>query len=930
MKKRLISLTSAVVMLLTLVVGCAGDGAADPSGGKDKANENNAQLVVAMNPIFVYDDGEAIIAYNDIKNAIKADYQNATLTTMHQTTAWSWAYKAGESWKKRDIYTLDKWTNGSGKQAKSAYSYTYNNEGTSSLASYAVQSTELTTYANTDKVPDYGLLLSVSGAEEEALTFTVQKDGMLNVAEGFITAVQSVAGVNTGFLAEDGTARSASFRMMVNGVQVFSGTLCNSTASPNGQAVTSLSYDQISDLKVQKGNVVMIAVKLNATANTDEDQSAGEYNDEDNWAIIQTEVKVPVDKKPGGGDTAGAESQALSIFDGFDSRFVIFRDLHNANLSNDMVMATNQFRNDLEFVLDAEVFLRNEQHDEVPYEIVICPADSRPESIKVYNELKNYRANNANDYIVRRVGTKVYIAAMNEISLKAAFSHFLATFCKDDEGAIPVNYNYAFQAKAIPATIAGVNIGNYAIRVEKYPTTMVYQAAEALQDWVLKNCGYVIPIRNMTDDGKHLPYEIQIGPMNGSVKVNRLYDTRFTSQTIETVGKFSVDADGFMNDKSKNYYTAKIAGKNLVINGGSSYSVNAATQLLMEAITQKNGVIPANFTLEGHYDPTTYALTGGYGLQWQENFDYSGTEEQINKEMREYWTVSTDGASGPTTIGVTASGDPIWDQQRRPGIYGENWWQWKDKNTNNGYLVQVTKKESYGYDAGRLISQNKWAFRYGIFETRLVTGTRNGACSAVWTVTSAPDNATIRNEIDLYENFGRDIVSACLHTWQPDNLGGHIQHGTGASHNAVEPVEGEHFYDTFHSIAIVWTPTLLIHLWDGVEYDRFDLTKIPSGQSSTTMKYACGVGTKSYARTNDPWDWMDAEYTAKTGKTVEDFFEIQVVDYSYIFQTSNEGKNAVTKSYFKFDRSHPSSQYYKGYLSKVDGYQNAQIPAATN
>ena len=231
MKRRLISLTSAVVMLLTLAVGCA-TGTSNPSGGNTPANENTAQLVVAMNPILVYDDGEAIIAYNDVKNAIKADFENATLTTMHQSTAWHWAYKSADSWKKRAIYTLDKWTNGAGVKAKSAYSYTYNNEGTTSLATYYAQSTELTPYGAADQVPDYGLLLSVTGGEEEALTYTVQKDGILNVAEGFVTAIQSVAGVNTGFLAEDGTARSASFRMMVNGVQVWSGTLCNSTAAP--------------------------------------------------------------------------------------------------------------------------------------------------------------------------------------------------------------------------------------------------------------------------------------------------------------------------------------------------------------------------------------------------------------------------------------------------------------------------------------------------------------------------------------------------------------------------------------------------------------------------------------------------------------------------------------------------------------------------
>ena len=921
MKRRLISLTSAVVMLLTLAVGCA-TGTSNPSGGNTPANENTAQLVVAMNPILVYDDGEAIIAYNDVKNAIKADFENATLTTMHQSTAWHWAYKSADSWKKRAIYTLDKWTNGAGVKAKSAYSYTYNNEGTTSLATYYAQSTELTPYGAADQVSDYGLLLSVTGGEEEALTYTVQKDGILNVAEGFVTAIQSVAGVNTGFLAEDGTARSASFRMMVNGVQVWSGTLCNSTAAPDGVAVTSLAYDQVSDLKVQAGNVVMIAVKLHATANKDEDQSAPPYNDDDNWTTVNTEVKVPVtgDESMGDGTTNKPEGEALSIFNGYDARFVIVRDFDT--LSIEMNAAVVKFRETMEYVLDAEVFARNAEHDEELYEIVVGPMEGRPESVKIYNELKNYRVNNANDYIIRRVGTKVYISALNELSLQNAFDFFLKEFCSSDEGAIPAGYNKTFQAATIPASIAGNPIGNYIIRVEKNPTTLVYMGAEKLQTWVRENCGYLIPIENMTDDMKHYEYEIQVGPMNGSVDLHRLYDTRFTSETIESVGKFNPDHDGFAGSGERGGYEVAVKGKHLVINGASTYAVSAAVQQVFAVIEKEKG-LPKGYSLKGTYKPGTYALVNGYDLAWQEEFDYTGTDAEIDKEVREYWSVSTDGANGPTPLSVGGDGTVKWDQQRRPGVYGENWWVWHDPETTNGYLVQVTKKEPYGYDAGRLISANKWAFRYGIFETRLVVGTRNGACSAVWTVGAAPDNSNYRNEFDLYENFGRDVISACYHTWAPT---GHVQHGTGHNQDAVLPEGDDHFWDTFHSIAIEWTPEKLDFYWNGLVFDSFDLTDKASGQTSTTIKFACGVGTAAYARGYDPYDWMDEAYTAATGKTVEDFFEVQVVDYSYVFQTSNEGKNALQKSYFKYDRSHPSNNYYTGYLSKIDGYVNTQTP----
>ncbi len=932
MKKRLIALTAAVVMLLTLAVGCAG-GTSNPGGDSGKTNANNAQLVVALNPILVYDDGDTVIAYNDVKNAAKADFENSTISALHQSTAWQWLYKKDDGWKKRAIYTLDKWTNGSGAKAKSAYSYTFNNEGTTSLASYYAKNVELTPYGAADSVPDYGLLLSVSGNEEEAVAYTVQKDGILNVAEGVVTAIQSVAGVNTGFLAEDGTARSASFRILLNQKQVYSGTLCNSTASENGTAVTSLAYEQISDMKVTAGDVIFIAVRLNAAANTADDQTAPEYNEDDNWTTVGTEVKVPItgDESNGGGNTVKPESDALSIFDGFDSRFVLLR---SSQASSEIIAAAAKFRENMEYILDTEVLLRNEGHDESLYEVVIGPMEERPESLKVYQDLLNYRANNANDFIVRRVGTKVYIAASNTLSLDAAIDHFLRTFCSTETGAVPADYNYTYQAKVMEASIAGNNIGNYVISLERHPSTIVQFAAEALQNWVKENCGYLLPIVNLTDKLQHQKYEIQVGPQVGSVMVERALDTRFTAATTNTVGQFKVDPNGYLTNVAAAAYQASVKGNHLVVNGGSAYAVNAAVVKVC-ADLKASEALAKNYSVSGTYAPGNFSLTGklekDYDLTWMEDFSYDTNrpDAEIRDEVREYWTISSDTTNGPTVTGLNNStGEPTWDQQRRPGIYGENWWIWQDAATNNGYLLEITKKENYGYDAGRLISMNKWAFRYGVWETRIVVGTRNGACSAVWGSTAAPDNATIRNEIDVYENFGKDIIVANYHTWAPDNLGGHINHNSKGhmEHTTITPPEGEHFWDTFHSISIEWTSSHMDFYWDGTWFDAIDLRDKPSGQSSNTIKFANGVGTGTYSKGNDPYDWMDEEYTALTGKTVEDFFEVQTIDFSYIMQTNPATRKKIDQSYIKYARSHPGSTYYSGYLSEQDGWVSAQQP----
>ena len=927
MKTRLISIISAVVMLLTLAVGCADTGAPNPAGG-EKPTAAEPQLVIAMNPILFYgEDNTSVIAYNEIRNAIKTDYTNAGLNALHQSTAFSWAYNGSAGWQKRGIHTLESWKNGAGAVSSGDYAYTYNAAGSTSLATYSSQYTALGTYGAADTVPDHGLLMSVTGNEEEALSYTFQKDGVLNLSAGVFTAVKSVTGVATGFLAEDGTARSASVRVLINDKQVYSGTLCNSTAAPDGVAVTSLAHEQISNLQIKAGGTLLIAVKLNATANKDEDQSAPPYNDEDNWTTVGHEVKVPIkgDESNGSGSSNLQESDALTILDDYLCRFYLVRD---SQMQTDMAKVAGKMRENMEYILETEVIMHNETHDVEKYEIVIGPMASRPESVKLYNELINYRANNANDYLIRRVGTKVYVAATNPQSLEAAADHFLRTFCASEDGEVPANYNYAYQAKNGNATIGGNGIGNFVIRVERNPSTIVSLAAQRLQAWVRENCGYLLPITPMANDLKHYEYEIQIGPMNGDVKVHRTYDTRFTSANMNAAA-WSVDPNGYLTGVDYGYFKAQVAGKTLSVNGGSAYAVSAAVARVCEDLKAAMA-LPKTYAVTGNYRSGTYALVDGYDLKWQDDFSYDTTQtnKAISDEIRQYYVVSSDTTKGPTITGTDADGEPLWDQQRRPGVYGENWWVWNDPVTNNGYLLEITKKESYGYDAGRLVSQNKWAFRYGIWETRFVAGTRNGSCSAVWGATAQPDNNfTVRNEIDVYENFGRDMIVANVHSYYPADMGGHIMHNiNGMQHTKLFPREGEQFWDTFHSISLVWTPSRVAFYWDGEMFDYLDSADLPSCHASMIIKFANGVGTGTYAKGYDPQDWMDEAYTAATGKTVQDFFEVQTIDFSYLLQTSNEDKNTQDQSYVKYDRSHPNSEHYAGYLSEIDGWTSAQLP----
>ncbi len=918
MNKRVVSVLLAAVLLLSLVAGCADTGKnPTPGGSNTPAGQNAAQLTIAINPVFVYDDNETVIAYNDIKNAAQADNETASLTSLYGDTAWQWVYNKGDRAQARPIYGLSNWQSGAGIKAKGFLAYAFNETSTSQLSTYRSQASQLKAYSEGDKIPELGLLMSVSGKEEEAICYTLPKDGSVNVAAGFITAIQSVAGVNTGFLAEDGTPRSASLRLMVNSKQLWSGTLCNSTAAADGQAVTSLDYAQISDVQVKAGDKLLLCVRLDAAANADEDVRLDELTEDDFYKMAMSTQTV---RKETEGQNVVNSDKSIPIVHDYEPNMAIVC----ASDGSETVQALAQeILETLVDVTKCDWSLRTESFPELQNEIIVGVMKDRPESQRLMEELRSKRVNHAADYIIRLVGTKVYIVGGSDLALEAAVATFIDKYCRSSKAVIPNDLNIVYYPTFTNMTIADNPIANYCIRTEKYPSLLVKKAAQNLQLNVLNMTGYVLPIQPMTDALEHKPYEIQIGPMQGSL---HFYpdNSRHTMDTYE--GHFTIDPEGLIAGKGEGYYEVKLSGNHLSINGGSSYAISAAAEKVFAQL-YADKKLAKSYTLIGDYasaaTPTTdtrqvystcdYSLTDGYALVWADEFNYTGSKAQQEADVVKRWSISTDTTLGPTpTYGPdsTSKWDGIigWDEQRRPGIYGENYWIWRDAANQNGYLFQITKKESYGYDAGRLVADGKWSFRYGIWETRFVAGTRNGACSALWTMSGTPSTG-LMNEIDLFENFGEDLFRFAMHshnsTLSMADGNGHVGHypasGQGMSDctwDKYYPAEGEHFYDTFHYLSIEWDADRVTVYCDGEAYDTANLR--PSWmrhfRHDTTIKLACGVGTQFYATSNGTGDF-DPDFFLED---VTKFFEVQVTDNTRIYQTSNADKKGNRQNMMTF------------------------------
>ena len=590
-----------------------------------------------------------------------------------------------------------------------------------------------------------------------------------------------------------------------------------------------------------------------------------------------------------GGCSSDSENSIKSVdfplLNGGEAGFVLFRSTKQTEAEIKMSLYV---RDMLEEALAVDVPVKNENSPESTYELIVGTLSERPESAEVYNEIKDFRDNNSQDYIIKQIGTKLYISGMTDKALEGAVAHLIENFINQKQYTVSADYTYIYR-KEYPLenmTLGGTEIKNFTIRVEKYPSYLVKNSATELQTALMEQTGYELPIVNITDDGKRYDNEICIGPMNGSVKMELKRDEHFNSVTINTDADLKIDDDGLLKNVDYGYFEAEVKNGSFYINGGSTYAINYGMSLVTEELLKGKG-LPDGFKLNGTYDGSS-TLLGDYGLTFAEEWNYTGSNSQIDSAVREKWTISRDTTAGPTELG-----EDEWDKQSRPGVYGENWWI--QHNGNNGYLFEITKKSSDGYHAGRLISENKWAFRYGILDVRMVMATRNGACSAVWFAGGRPEsNPNGFNEIDLYENFGYDSIKTSLHTW--GSLAGesrHVMHKLDTDITAT-PQNGEHFWDTFHYLTLVWTDKEIGCYLDGELYALADITdeEFASMHLFTTIKLANGVGTKNYTSSN-PQNYLD---------DVSKFFEIQAIDYVRLYQTN------TIDSAFTYSDTHPNKQ----------------------
>ncbi len=585
---------------------------------------------------------------------------------------------------------------------------------------------------------------------------------------------------------------------------------------------------------------------------------------------------------------------AIRLVQDGEAAFLIVRP---NSASNDQIELATYLRSEMDERLGVTHALKNDsvKKDKGDYEILLGRCN-RPESDKVYKELCG-RKNNAADFIIRMVGKKLVIMAENDNALETAVDYFLSHYCKNSASFISSELNAVNRPSFKAMSIAGTDIGQFTICIEKYPSYIVKLAAEELQEFIAEETGYRLKLVQRPSTAAVSAHEIQIGPQNGSVKA-----------TFDGSGRLSGYAGDGLLKIDYNAYQTKISGGKLSVNGGSTYAVDGGVQTLMGAL-QKTRNLPATYTNSGKYSKGAYELTGEqYALTYEDNFDYT-TEAQV----RSHWYISKD-----TT--ESFDGSP----QIRNGEYGNDYY------CKNGMLYEITRKNALGagYNAVRLTTQDKMNFKYGYLEVRMVMATRNGACSAVW-MAGDKLGQNYMEEIDINENFAIDGYWPNLHCW-PDpstevGQAGHLVFLKERENEgpAVKPKSGEHFYDTFHYLGMDWTSTYIDFMLDGdvtrhVGTSKSEMQTLATNSifyakagrpdpklyvntfnQPTVLKLANGVSTRVTIQPNGSRVGYGIknpdEYLAEQGKTVADFYEVQLVDYVRIFQKRSNNSTMSIK-----------------------------------
>ncbi len=246
---------------------------------------------------------------------------------------------------------------------------------------------------------------------------------------------------------------------------------------------------------------------------------------------------------------------------------------------------------------------------------------------------------------------------------------------------------------------------------------------------------------------------------------------------------------------------------------------------------------------KGYYTPESYA---GMELIWQDEF--LGTT--INETN---WTFET------------GTGNNGW---------GNNELQYyKKENTflHEGNLVIEARKENFNgrnYTSSRVITQNKFDFKYGRVDIRAVLPYGQGIWPALWMLGANFSSVgwPACGEIDIVELIGGGTKDSKIYGtahWA-DNI------GNLASYNGMYSLNSGIFNDKFHVFSIIWDTTSITWYVDDIEYHVIDISPTELDEFQNNFFLICNIAIGG--------NWPGSPDTSTV------FPQRMIIDYIRIFQ----------------------------------------------
>ena len=382
------------------------------------------------------------------------------------------------------------------------------------------------------------------------------------------------------------------------------------------------------------------------------------------------------------------------------------------------------------------------EYNEDAYEILIGNTN-RPESTEAKSVLAASRENTAYDFIVKVIGRKVCIQAINDEMITIAGNWFSETFCDsiEDWSLLTTDYEFIYSKKfdVVNNQVAGTDLGAYTVVKPLYSD---YISIMEIEDHIkfYENYGYKITYNDDVD--AETTYEILLGNCDREASKN-----------------VTVEGDN---------YVIKVVGTKIVIKGGSSLATFRAIRHFNDLVkAAKDGGETINwndgYVINGKYDATE---PGTYTLNWADEFggskidlsiwnNYTGVNRGASILGGKVYTPEPDGSGLPE--GVTAPGKLCY--------------------ITDGKLAFENYRVGKDFFSFEITSRDALCWRYGVAEISMQAPEEPIGIS-LWfnknvsklkmgggkTINVGSDE--VFTEVDLIENYGHpNRFSANVHRW---------------------------------------------------------------------------------------------------------------------------------------------------------------------